>query len=50
MFKFFRWVMSKFSRKRRCSTCYRVLTAEEIYWYGTGCEKCERKYMEEKDE
>lgn len=43
MFKFFRWVISKFSRKRRCCHCYRVLSAKEIYWYTNSCERCERK-------
>jgi hypothetical protein len=45
MCKFFRWVISKFSRKPRCCHCYRVLTAEEIYYYGRSCEKCERKWL-----
>lgn len=46
MCKLFRWVLSKFSKKRRCSCCYRVLTKEELYYYGNTCERCERKHMD----
>lgn len=44
--RFFRWLASKFNKKKRCARCYRVLTAEEVYYYGNHCERCERKLFD----
>lgn len=31
----------------RCVHCGKLLTAEEAYFYESGCEKCERRILEE---
>lgn len=43
--KFLRWISSKLSRskRRRCRSCFRILTKEELYYYGDCCERCERR-------